>query len=78
MIGVLVCFLGVVVFVLGCTTSEPSPLLLVLGIIVFFGSIIWGILAARLVSPHKIDGPYVWLKGVNRDYLAQFPDLREY
>jgi hypothetical protein len=29
--------------------------------------------AAPAVKPHKIEGPYIWLKNVDPGYLAQFP-----
>lgn len=36
---------------------------------------IYGIVTLRVVVPTKIDDHYVWLKGVNADYLQEFPDL---
>lgn len=38
-------------------------------------SAIYGIVTLRVVVPTKIDDYYVWLKGVNADYLTEFPDL---
>jgi len=33
-----------------------------------------GIITLRVVAPTKIDDQFVWLKGVNADYLQEFPD----
>jgi len=33
----------------------------------------FGIFAVRIVVPAKIDDKFVWLKGVNKDYLNELP-----
>jgi hypothetical protein len=49
----------------------------VLGAIVFLvATAIYGIITLRVVVPTKIDDQFVWLKGVNTDYLQEFPDWR--
>ena len=48
-------------------------LLSLLGI---FGSLVWLIIATRVVNVKKIDDRYVWLTGVNANYLARFPSVQ--
>ena len=48
--------------------------LLFVGLALFFGGVIFGIVKARVVAPQKIDDHYVWLSGVNADYLDLFPE----
>jgi hypothetical protein len=49
----------------------------VLGAIAFlFATAIYGIITLRVVVPTKIDDQFVWLKGVNAEYLQEFPDWR--
>ena len=67
------CFgLGIVLFI--CSAMFNSTALLVIGLLVFIvGSITFGIMA-RTVAPTKIDKEYVWLSGVNPNYLAELPE----
>jgi len=46
------------------------------GIFVLLGAIIYGIVRARVVAPQRIDDHYVWLTGVDDNYLEQFPEWR--
>ena len=48
--------------------------LLFVGLILFLAAVIYGIIKARVVSPQRIDDQYVWLTGVNANYLQQFPE----
>ena len=41
-----------------------------------FGGAIYGCVTLRVVVPTKIDNYFVWLKGVNPNYLEQFPEWR--
>lgn len=43
------------------------------GILALFGSLIFGLIAIRVVTPAKIDDKFVWLNGVNKEYLAELP-----
>jgi hypothetical protein len=43
------------------------------GAIVFLGGVIYGIVRTKVVAPKKIDDRFVWLTGVNDNYLRQFP-----
>lgn len=53
--------------------AEETSLFLV-GLLLFFGGVIYGIVRARVVAPKRIDSHYVWLTGVNDKYLQQFPE----
>lgn len=55
--------------------TEAMSLLFV-GLLLFLGGVIYGIVKARIVAPQKIDDHYVWLAGVNSNYLEQFPEWR--
>jgi hypothetical protein len=44
------------------------------GLALFLGALIYGIAKTRVVAPQKIDDHYVWLTGVNANYLEQFPE----
>ena len=59
-------------FYLAVATDEMS--LLFVGLALFFGSVIFGIVKARVVAPQKIDDHYVWLTGANENYLDLFPE----
>jgi len=54
-------------------TIEDMRLFL-FGVILFFAGFIYGLVKARVVAPQKIDDHYVWLIGVNAQYLEQFPE----
>jgi hypothetical protein len=41
--------------------------------LLFIAGIIYGIVVVRVVAPSKIDKQFVWLKGVNKDYLNSLP-----
>jgi len=43
-----------------------------LAILIVVG-LVWLIVVARVVTVKKIDDRFVWLKGINRDYLAALP-----
>ena len=66
---------GVVVFrqlFLAAAAGENTFLLV--GIFILLGAIIYGIVRARMVAPQRIDDHYVWLAGVDDNYLEQFPE----
>jgi hypothetical protein len=44
-----------------------------LGLAMFLGGAIYGLMASRMVAPARITEEYVWLKGVHPDYLADLP-----
>lgn len=47
-----------------------------LGIGVVAVAAVWLVLAARVVKVKRIDDQYVWLRGIDANYLAQFPSLQ--
>jgi hypothetical protein len=55
--------------------AEEMSLLLV-GMALFLGAVIYGMVKARVVAPQKIYDHYVWLTGVNANYLERFPEWR--
>ncbi|MEK6280034.1 MAG: hypothetical protein AABN95_06735 [Acidobacteriota bacterium] len=63
--------LGVGGFILAITTEDPTYLLF--GTVALFGALIFGLVAVRIVTPSKIDDKFVWLKGVNKEYLDELP-----
>lgn len=55
--------------------AEDVNLLLV-GVVMLLGSAIYGVVKTRVVAPQKIDDHFVWLSGVNGNYLDEFPEWR--
>jgi len=53
--------------------NDYFAILIVIGVVVFLIGAIFGLTASRMVSPTRIDDTYVWLKGVNPEYLATLP-----
>jgi hypothetical protein len=47
-----------------------------LGMLLVVVSAVWLVLVARVVKVKTIDDRYVWLKGIDPNYLAQFPSLQ--
>jgi len=48
-----------------------------LGLLGFLVSIIWLAFVARTVIVKKIDDQFVWLSGINENFLARFPPLQQ-
>ena len=63
--------LGVVCFVIAIAVEDGSPALL--GLLLVLGGVIFGIVTTRVAVPSKIDNQFVWLKGINKDYLDLLP-----
>lgn len=47
-----------------------------LGMVLVVVSAVWLVLVARVVKVKQIDDRYVWLKGIDPNYLSQFPSLQ--
>ncbi|MGH9905530.1 MAG: hypothetical protein ACRD8U_08120 [Pyrinomonadaceae bacterium] len=62
---------GVVGFFAAISFNEGG--LAVLGMVLFLGGVIYGIVTTKLVAPSKIDDRLVWLRGLNKDYLNELP-----
>jgi hypothetical protein len=63
---------------LGCffipgALNEVWPILL--GILLFLGGAITGIVGTQILTPKKIDDQYAWLNGAGTAYLNQLPPL---
>jgi hypothetical protein len=63
--------LGIGGFIVAIAGNEPT--LALLGVLGFFAGLILLIIAARTVIPTRIDDRFVWLKGINSDYLNGLP-----
>jgi len=63
--------LGVVGFVMAGIFEDTNFLLI--GVLLIFAGIIYGVVAVRIVWPARIDDKFAWLKGVNKDYLDELP-----
>lgn len=50
------------------------PVLFLFSLGLVLAATIYGIVTLRVVAPTKIDEHLVWLKGVNADYLQEFPE----
>ena len=63
--------LAVAGFVMAVVAEDGTYVLV--GAILLLGAIIYGLVVVRVVSPSKIDDKFVWLRGVNKNYLSQLP-----
>ena len=55
-------------------SREIAPVAIGLAFPLFLIGAIYGLLAARMVTPKKIDDNYVWLRGVHPSFLATLPE----
>ena len=55
--------------------SSDYPAFGLFGILIFLISVIWLAFVARVVNVKKIDDRFVWLTGLNENFLARFPSL---
>jgi hypothetical protein len=51
------------------TLGDATPLAIIGAIVLFFGGVLYGLLACRLVTPSRITDQYVWVSGVHADFL---------
>jgi hypothetical protein len=49
--------------------ADWAPLVLIASIILGIGTLIYGLLACRLVTPKRMTDDYIWLKGVHPEFL---------
>jgi hypothetical protein len=59
---------------LGFADETALPFLLISGIVLVFGGLLFGMYGSRMVSPKKIDRTHIWLRGVHPDFLASLPE----
>lgn len=68
-----IALLGLALFVGGIAFSDSlgdaTALVIVAAIVLFFGGLIFGLIACRLVTPSRITDEYVWVNGVHPDFL---------
>lgn len=53
--------------------NDAFGILIAVGVLVFLVGAIYGLIAARMVAPTRIDDQFVWLKGVHQEYLKTLP-----
>jgi uncharacterized membrane protein len=53
--------------------NDAFAILILVGVLEFLVGAIYGMVASRMVSPSRIDDTFVWLKGVNTEYLDELP-----
>jgi len=66
---------GIGLVILGASSPDYA-IVIVVGVCLFLGSLIFGVIASQLVVPKKIDENFVWLKKVSPVFLATVPDWR--
>ena len=72
-VGFCIFLIGIGLFVLAVLNMD-YPALFIFGLTFLIGGLALGIGNANIVSVTRITKEYVWLKGINKDYLAEFPD----
>jgi hypothetical protein len=71
-IGLGLLFLGVLVFA-GGLLARQGVILAPLGLLFFLAGMVLAIMGQSLVSAHRIDDHFVWLRGVHESVLAGLP-----
>ena len=66
------------IFAIILAIANETGALALLGIMMIIASAIYGALGARTIYASKIDERFAWIKGVNSEYLAQFPQWPRY
>lgn len=72
-IGWVLFAIGLISPVVGFSTDYPGIGLL--GILLLLVSIVWLSIVTRVVTVKKIDDHFVWLNGINKNYLERLPTL---
>ena len=67
---------GIAGFVLAIAENSGVPALI--GVLLFITAIVFGLITTRVAYPSKINDRFVWLKGVNAEYLNQLPQWPGY
>jgi hypothetical protein len=63
--------LGLLGIVLTIATNDGTYI--GFGALALCAALIFGLIAVRVVTPAKIDDRFVWLRGVNKEYLDELP-----
>jgi hypothetical protein len=74
--GIIACWVGVLtgIGLLIGAASKDSGIMACVGVVLFLGGAIFGAVTGAKVSPVKITNDNIWLKGVNKDFLAGLPE----
>ena len=67
---------GIAGFVIAIAENNGVPALI--GILLFLTAIVFALITIRVASPSRIDDRFVWLKGINAEYLNQLPQWPGY
>jgi hypothetical protein len=61
-----------------CIYALSSPVelggLILLGVFMILGGLIGGLVKAPLVGTDRIEGEYIWIRGISKEYLALLPE----
>ena len=71
-ITLLLALVSIASFVAAVQFESGGLFLAAIGLVL--AAVIYGIVTLRVVVPTKIDEHLVWLKGINPDYLQEFPE----
>ena len=71
MVGWMLFLGGIMGAIIGISSDYIG--VMTIGFLLIPVGLVWLILAARFVNVKKIDDRFVWLKGINREYLATLP-----
>lgn len=71
-ITVLLAFVGMLS--VGAAVQLETPILGVIGFGLVIAAAVYGTTTIRVIAPTKIDEHFVWIKGVNVDFLQEFPE----
>jgi hypothetical protein len=74
-LGMLIIFVGIGVAVAGF--GYNLQLLLYVGLFVIISGFVVAAIKGSPISVHKFEEPYLWLKGIDEDYLASLPQWRK-
>ncbi|HLO86652.1 MAG TPA: hypothetical protein VK203_16865 [Nostocaceae cyanobacterium] len=67
----IVTILGIGTFFQG--TTYKNLLMFFLGLALILGVLIWAFVKLKIVSVERIEGDYIWLRGVCQEYLDMLP-----
>jgi hypothetical protein len=67
---------GIILFFSALSLQSESAMgvLILLSLILMLGGLIGGIVKATLVNVDRIEGEYVWIRGVTKEYLTLLPE----
>jgi hypothetical protein len=71
---------GIGLFIFGISrlgppgTNDPAGALIVAGLMTFFVGAIYGLVAARMITPSRIDDHCIWIRGAGPEFLRQLPE----